>query len=177
MTPTIRRATAADAAALAELAARTFRDTFVADNRPEDLVLHLATAYGPVQQARELADPTIHTLVADDAGTLVAFAQLRTGHAPTCVTGPAPIELWRFYVAADWHGRGLAHSLMAQVIDAARTAGAATLWLGVWERNPRAIAFYHKAGYVDVGAHVFVVGTDPQTDRILVKSLAHQGAA
>jgi ribosomal protein S18 acetylase RimI-like enzyme len=177
MTPSIRRATAADATALAELAARTFRDAFGADNRPEDLALHLAAAYGPEQQARELADPAIHTLVAEHAGALVAFAQLRSGSAPPCVTGSDPIELWRFYVTTEWHGSGLAQALMARVIETARRADARTLWLGVWERNPRAISFYRKVGYVDVGAHVFVVGTDPQTDRILVTSLANMGAA
>ncbi|MFN0097433.1 MAG: GNAT family N-acetyltransferase [Gemmatimonadaceae bacterium] len=64
---------------------------------------------------------------------------------------------------------------MAQVVDAARHAGAEPLWLGVWERNPRAIAFYRKFGYADVGAHVFVVGTDPQTDRIMTRPLAGMG--
>ena len=117
------------------------------------------------------------TLVADVAGTLVAFAQLRGGAAPTCVTGPAPIEIQRFYLAAEWHGRGLAQTLMAQALDTARAAGAQTIWLGVWERNPRAIAFYRKAGYADVGAHSFVVGTDKQTDRILTRSLVTDSAA
>lgn len=172
MTPSIRPARPTDAAALAELAARTFRDAFGADNRPDDLALHLATAYGLTQQSRELADPDIITLLADDDGTLVAFAQLRRGASPASVSGPAPIELWRFYVAAEWQGRGVAQQLMAQVADAARNAGAATIWLGVWERNPRAIAFYRKAGYTDVGAHVFVVGTDPQSDRIMTRPLA-----
>ena len=130
---------------MAELAARTFRDTFGADNRPDDLALHLASAYGPAQQARELADPNIITLVAEDGGALVAFAQLRRGAPPASVVGPAPIELWRFYLGAAWQGRGFAQQLMAQVVDAAKHAGAATLWLGVWERNPRAIAFYRKA--------------------------------
>lgn len=167
----------ADAPALAALAARTFRDTFGADNRPEDLALHLATAYGPEQQAREIEDPVMITLVADVAGTLVAFAQLRRGAAPMCVTGPAPIEIQRFYLAAEWHGRGLAQTLMAQALDTARAAGAETIWLGVWERNPRAIAFYRKAGYADVGAHSFVVGSDPQTDRILTRSLVTDSAA
>lgn len=171
MTPTIRRATLADAPALAALAARTFRDTFGADCRPEDLALHLATAYGPDLQAREIADASFITLVAEDSGSLVAFAQLRQGPAPECVHGPAPIEMQRFYLAAEWHGRGLAQGLMAQALEAARDAGAETIWLGVWERNARAIAFYRKAGYVDVGAHTFVVGTDPQTDRLLRRSL------
>jgi GNAT superfamily N-acetyltransferase len=175
MTPTIRRATLADAPALAELAARTFRDAFGADNRPEDLAMHLAAAYGVPQQTRELADPTMTTLVAEHAGALVAFAQLRQGEPPGCVTGAAPIELQRFYVAHQWHGRGLAQALMREVLDAARGIGAATLWLGVWERNPRAIAFYGKAGYTEVGTHTFRVGTDPQVDRILVRPLAADG--
>jgi ribosomal protein S18 acetylase RimI-like enzyme len=177
MTPTIRRATPADAAALAELAARTFRDTFGADNRPEDLALHVATSYGPDRQAREIADPSILTLVADLAGNLVAFTQLRRGTAPACVTGPAPIEIQRFYLAAEWQGRGLAQTLMTEALGAARAAGAETVWLGVWERNPRAIAFYRKAGYSEVGSHTFVVGTDPQTDRILTRALDTEGGA
>lgn len=171
MTPTIRLATQSDAAELAALAECTFRDTFGADNRPEDLELHLKTSYGLAQQSQEIADPSIITLVAEYGGELVAFAQLRSGDVPACVTGPAPIELSRFYVTAAWHGRGLAQQLMQRVLDAARNARAATLWLGVWERNPRAIAFYARSGYVDVGAHTFVVGTDPQTDRILTRSL------
>jgi GNAT superfamily N-acetyltransferase len=171
MTPSIRLATQSDAAELAALAARTFRDAFGADNRPEDLELHLTTSYGLAQQSQEIADPNIITLVADLDRELVAYAQLRSGSTPSCVTGPAPIELSRFYVTAAWHGRGLAQQLMQRVLDAALDANAATLWLGVWERNPRAIAFYAKAGYVEVGSHTFVVGTDPQTDRILTRPL------
>jgi GNAT superfamily N-acetyltransferase len=177
MTPTIRLARPEDAPALAELAARTFRDTFGADNRPDDLALHLASAYGLSQQSGELADPDIITLVAADGGALVAFAQLRRGTPPASVVGAAPIELWRFYLAAEWQGRGLAQQLMSRVVEAARHAGAATLWLGVWERNPRAIAFYRKEGYAEVGTHVFVVGTDPQTDWIMMRPLAGMDTA
>ncbi len=54
-------------------------------------------------------------------------------------------------------------------LEAARQAGAETIWPGVWERNPRAIAFYRKAGFTDVGPHLFVVGTDPRTDRIMAR--------
>jgi ribosomal protein S18 acetylase RimI-like enzyme len=87
------------------------------------------------------------------------------------VTGPHPIELWRFYLDAKWHGRGLAQELMTRVLESATELGAETLWLGVWERNPRAIAFYTKVGYIDVGAHTFVVGNDAQTDRILTRAI------
>lgn len=171
MTITIRPGTAADAEALAALAARTFRDTFAADNRPEDLALHLSEAYGPIQQGRELAGADISTLLADTGRDLAAYAQLRRGHAPGCVAGESPLELWRFYVAREWQGRGLAHMLMRQVDAEAERLEARTLWLGVWERNARAIAFYRKCGFADVGSHVFMVGSDPQTDRIMVRSV------
>ena len=169
MSVVIRTGAARDAGALAELAARTFRETFAADNRPADLALHLSRSYGATQQEHELLDPAIATLLAEVDGQLAGYAQLREGTAPACVTGAAPIELWRFYVAQRWHGLGVAQALMRSVELEAHRRGGRTLWLGVWERNGRARAFYEKTGFADVGSQVFVVGTDPQTDRILVR--------
>jgi diamine N-acetyltransferase len=169
MRTTIRPGVPADAAALAELAARTFRETFAAENRPEDMALYLAQSYGPSQQGRELVDPTIATLLVEADGQLAGYAQLRSGPAPECVTGVAPLELWRFYIDQPWQGRGLAQALMQRAVLEAGQRGARTLWLGVWERNGRAQAFYRKCGFVDVGSHVFMVGTDAQTDRVLVR--------
>ena len=170
--PAIRRGLATDAADLAELAARTFREAFGAENRPEDLELHLASAYGHSQQGRELADPNITTLVVESDGQLVGYAQLRAGPVPECVTAPLPLEVWRFYVAQRWHGQGLAQALMGRVHQEAAERGAGSLWLGVWERNERAKAFYRKCGFVDVGSQTFMVGSDAQTDRILTRPVA-----
>ncbi len=169
----IRLAIPEDVAPLAALAERTFRDTFAADNTPEDMAAHVAQNYSPAHQARELVDAALITLVSvSPTGELMAYAQLHDCAAPACVTGPAPLELQRFYVDAAYHGKGLAQELMTAVLEAAARRGAATLWLGVWERNPRAQAFYRKYGFVDVGAHTFVVGSDPQTDRLMARSLA-----
>jgi ribosomal protein S18 acetylase RimI-like enzyme len=169
MSITIRHGIAADAGDLAELAARTFRETFAADNRPDDLALHLAHAYGASQQGAELADPKITTLLVEAEGQLAGYAQLRSGSVPACVIGDSPLELWRFYVARLWHGQGIAQALMARVESEAEQRGGRTLWLGVWERNERAKGFYRKVGFADVGSHEFMVGTDAQTDRILVR--------
>lgn len=168
---TIRVATAADAAAVADLARRTFYDTFADSNNPDDMALHLAQSYGVDQQTRELNDPDITTLLVEQDGTAIAYAQLRADHIPPCVTGPSPVELWRFYVDRGWHGRGVAQALMDRVKDAARRRGAATLWLGVWTRNDRARAFYAKCGFTEAGEHIFLFGTDPQTDLIMVAPL------
>ena len=168
---TIRTATAADAATLADLARRTFYETFASTNDPTDMALHLKSAYGVDQQTREITDRDITTLIVEHDGAAVAYAQVRGDHVPDCVSGPAPLELWRFYVDASWHGRGIAQSLMERVKNVARERGAKTLWLGVWERNDRARAFYAKCGFADVGEHIFLFGTDPQTDRVMVTSL------
>lgn len=167
----IRVATPADAAVVSELARRTFYDTFAATNDAADMALYLAGAYGVDIQTRELNDRDITTLLVEESGRAIAYAMLRADHAPDCVSGPDHIELWRFYVDRAWHGRGTAMALMERVKIASRERGAKTLWLGVWERNDRARAFYAKCGFVDVGEHIFLFGTDPQTDRVMVTTL------
>lgn len=168
---TIRTATTADATVVADLARRTFYDTFGATNHPVDMELHLARSYGVDQQTRELNDRDITTLLVEEDGQAIAYAMLRGDHVPDCVTGPAPLELWRFYVDRGWHGRGIAQALMERVKTTARERGARTLWLGVWERNDRARAFYAKCGFTDAGDHIFLFGTDPQTDLVMVTPL------
>lgn len=173
---TIRTASSADAARLSRLAAMTFRDTFEAENTPEDMERYLAEAFTPQQQAAEIADPDCTILVAEQDlssghAELVGYAHLASASAPEVVAGPAPIELKRLYVARAWHGQGVAQVLMNAVLDAARARGAKTLWLGVWERNARAVAFYEKYGFTRVGEHSFVLGSDVQTDWVFARPL------
>ena len=160
----IRRATAADAAPLAALAERTFRDAFAAQNTPADMDAYVGRVYGEAQQREEIASDEIITLVIEDAGVLIAFAQVRRD-------ANARAELARFYVDRAQHGRGLAQDLMDATLAAARTLGATTLWLGVWEHNARAIRFYEKCGFIDVGSHPFLLGSDLQTDRLMEREL------
>lgn len=168
---TIRHARTEDAAALSAFGRRTFFETFAAQNSADDMKRYLSSAFSETRQAAELADVNTITLMAEDGSTLVAYAQLRLVAPPACVRGHGPVELVRFYVDQAWHGRGIAQTLMREVEAAAGVRGQ-TLWLGVWERNVRAIAFYTKCGFVDVGSHVFHLGRDAQTDRIMAKSLA-----
>ena len=168
----IRPATPADAAAVADLAARTFHDTFVADNKAEDMAAHLKKNYGTAIQAAEIADPSMVTLVMEHEGRLVAYAQLRSGAAPPCVSGERPIEIWRFYVDKALIGRGIARILMDRTMQEIAARGADVVWLGVWERNLRAQAFYRKCGFAQVGTQFYDVGTDRQTDHVMARSMA-----
>lgn len=162
----IRLAVPADAAALAELGARTYRDTFVDSTAPDDLRIFLARTYNEAEQGKEIADPTIVTFVDEIDGELVAYAQLKLGD------DPSRIELGRLYVDRSQHGRGVAHALMRRCLDEAAARGAETIWLGVWEHNERAKAFYRKHGFVKTGVHPFLVGTDVQTDHEMERPVA-----
>jgi ribosomal protein S18 acetylase RimI-like enzyme len=164
----IRRGVRDDAAPLAAFAAKIFTETFGPDNRPQDVAAYVASAYGPSQQAGELENPTVVTLVAEAGPQVAGYAQVRRHTAPECVTGDDPVELWRFYVDRPWQGSGLAQELMAAVHRAAHELGGRTIWLGVGELNPRAIAFYAKCGFRDVGSHPFLLGEDRQMDRVMV---------
>lgn len=165
----IRVATPEDAPSLTGFGARVFEETFGADNRPQDVAMYLAETYGTVHQARELADPDVSYLVAEVDGGMAGYALVRRGAAPACVGSPLPLEIVRFYVDRPFHGSGVSRQLMDACIAGAARAGATALWLGVWERNARAIRFYEKCGFRGVGFTTFVLGTDAQTDRVMMR--------
>lgn len=171
----IRRGEPADAAALAAFGARTFLDTFGPANDAAHIRAYLDDAFNLAQQTGELADPDTTVLLGSLGGALVAYAQMRRSPVPACVAQVGAIELQRFYLDRAVHGSGTASKLMQAVHTAAAALGAGHIWLGVWEHNPRAIAFYAKCGYVDVGSKTFDVGPDRQTDRVMVAPVAVTG--
>jgi diamine N-acetyltransferase len=169
--PNIRRARPDDATKLALIADKTFRDTFAGMNTPEDMDLHCRASYSEAIQAEEIADPNRVTLLCGYGGRLAGFAQLCWGKAPSCVVADAPGNIQRLYVISEFQGKGVAHELMIACIDEMASHHSDVVWLGVWELNPRAIAFYNKFGFHEVGAHVFPLGDDPQRDVVMARSV------
>lgn len=167
----IRNAKLSDATNLAVLAESTFRDTFSEFNTAEDMDAHCRTSFSETIQASEISSPDHVTLVAEQDDKLVAYAQLRWGESPACVSADSPGEIQRLYVDRAFHGKGLAHDLMAECFKIFAERETDIAWLGVWEKNPRAIAFYKKFGFKEVGDHRFTLGSDPQRDVILVRSM------
>ena len=167
----LRIGTEADAAALTEFGRRTFHETFAADNDPADMAAYLADAFTPEKQAAELAQPECSCLLAEVDGVLAGMAYVIDRSPNDVVSGNHLVELQRFYVDTPWHGRGVAHALMEAVIGTSKALGGDVLWLGVWERNARAIAFYRKQGFERVGAKTFRLGADVQTDDVMCRAL------
>jgi len=173
----IRQATPSDARALATFAARAFADTFAADNTPEDMAAYLAESFGEAQQRAELADPSCTVLLAERDGELAGYAMLRDGATPREAATLAPgnaMEIARLYAGKRWIGTGVGATLMQACLDFAAARGREWTWLAVWERNARAIAFYARWGFRDVGAQHFQLGADRQTDRIMARRSAAQ---
>ncbi len=170
--PCIRRAGLADVELLAELGRRTFEEAFGADNRPEDMAAHLATAFVPAQIAADLARPEVAYLVADRitpgrTPEAIGYSSLAPEPAPPCVKGARPLRLVKLYVVAEAIGAGVGGALLAEGVALARRGGHGSLWLGVWEHNHRARAFYARWGFQEVGTEPFRLGSDLQTDLLL----------
>ena len=170
----IRYATAADAALLAELGATTYHDTFAADNTPENMAAYLAASFGPDKQASELADPTSLFLIAEMDDVAVGYARLKEGQPSAGITGLRPIEIVRLYARKEWIGQGVGTTLMKACLHEAEKRGCDTIWLGVWEHNPRGRAFYRKWGFVEVGTHIFQLGDDLQNDLLMQRPVKAQ---
>ena len=176
----IRQATTADAALYSAIAQASFVDTFGKDNTPDDMAQYCADAFSEAIQRRELADERNVVLVAERDGGVVGYAMLRIDNAPDSVPDRDAIEIARLYSVARVIGTGVGAALMQRSLEIGAARGHRSVWLGVWEHNPRAIAFYERWGFVDVGAKSFVLGADHQTDRVMMRTLAginHQGTA
>ena len=162
----IRFAALEDAAMLAEIGRRSFYDAFKdhPKNAPEDMRLYMNSAFGVEIQTKELKNEQIVYLIVEVAGEPVGFIKLHKDSREKMVTGDKCLEIARFYLLQEWIGRGVSKQMMQTVLDWARENGFDTVWLGVWEYNYRAQAFYKKWGFEHVGAHIFPLGNDQQTD-------------
>ena len=176
----IRKARPSENTLLAEFGARAFAENFAAQNTPENMSAYLADAFNPRKQAQELADPAGVFLLAEIAGELAGYAHLHAGHPDidTAESGASPwryarpIELVRIYADSAWIGKGVGPALMQACLEEGRQRGCDLIWLGVWEYNPRAQAFYQKWGFEKIGLHTFRLGDDLQTDWVMARLLS-----
>jgi diamine N-acetyltransferase len=163
----IRYGNTEDAVLLSELGAKTFYDTFAKDNTPENIKMHLENAFSAEIQFNELSQPDTIFLIAENGQTPVGYAQLMIDGREESLKGIKTLEIRRIYVSQEYIGAGVGKELMNACLAEARQRGCDSIWLGVWEKNPRAINFYKKFGFAEVGTHIFPVGDDPQTDLIM----------
>ena len=166
-----RRASIIDAPLIAEFGRQTFATSFGADNTAEDMEKYLSANFSIDHIQNQLSDQASTFILAFEQGKPVGYAMLYAGQAPPPVTGPRPVELVRIYVDTAIISKGYGSMVMRTCLEEARQGGFETIWLGVWEKNQRAIRFYEKWGFQQVGTIAFLLGDDLQTDFVMARRL------
>ncbi|HSK93362.1 MAG TPA: GNAT family N-acetyltransferase [Candidatus Angelobacter sp.] len=167
----IRDGQPGDAAIIAELASRTFRQTYGPQTRADDMEAFLADAYLPENIDEQLANRRHRFLLATSDETVVGFAHLTIGEGYPPVVGRLPVLLAEIYLDQEHKGVGLGAALMRRALEIARDAGADVLWLGVWEHNAPAIEFYRRWGFTAVGSMPFTFGSEEHRDIVMALPL------
>jgi ribosomal protein S18 acetylase RimI-like enzyme len=166
-----RLATVNDIDTLVDISVKTFRDTFAESNTKEDMTLYISKAFSRSQLLSELKDPVSTFIFVLDGQTVVGYAKLKEEKNKSEFNGEDGIEIERIYSLHEYLGKSVGKVLMQTCLDIAVKRGYKHIWLGVWEYNPRAIAFYQKWGFEKFGSHSFLLGNDLQTDLLMKKKL------
>ena len=170
----LRRATSLDAAWLAEFGARTFRAAYAHLMDEREIATYCNAAYGATQQDAELRRTDSVVLLAEASGERLGFCWVVREPAaarPRCITDAHAIHLSRIYVSPEAQGRGIGALLLDGAVTEARGFGGETLYLAVWEKNPRAIAFYERHHFAEVGRDGFPTDPDPACDLVMARWL------
>ncbi|MEY3143469.1 MAG: hypothetical protein RLY21_1962 [Planctomycetota bacterium] len=167
-----RPATTGDIAALVALARRSFFEAYCETDDHAVIEEYCARNFTGEGFASILADPRSRILLVDgDSNGLAGYAHVAASTPPSCVRGEHPIELVRLYLTREWIGRGVGAALLRDAIDEARRLGGRTLWLGVYERNQRAMAFYERFGMQVVGTKPWEWGGEVFQDPVMSRAI------
>lgn len=146
-------------------------EAFADRNTPENMTAYLDEAFAPKKIRAELSDTNAAFYFLYWDGKLSGYLKLNEAPAQTDLHDKQSLEIERIYVSKEFQGEGLGHYLMDQAISIATQRKKQYVWLGVWEKNERAIRFYKRNGFYRIGTHSFVMGDDEQTDYIMRKDL------
>lgn len=167
----IRIAGPEDAEMIADMSQRTFYDTFADQNTPENMAIYLNAQFTREMQMAEVVLPGRIFLLAEEHGQPVGYASMREMTPPRGLEHTRAIEIVQLYAEKKMIGKGVGKALMQRCLDIALEKNKEYVWLGVFEQNLRALAFYKKWGFEKFGEHIFIVGLDPQKDWWMKKKL------
>lgn len=167
----IRKCTLQDVRLLQDISIETFNGTFKHQNTPENMKAYLDRAFNLDRLQGELAHPFSEFFLVYIDTEVAGYLKLNTDAAQSEDMGDESLEIERIYIRKEHQKQGLGKYLIHTAIEKAAEKGKRKIWLGVWEKNENAIAFYKKHGFVRTGAHSFYMGDEEQTDFIMTKTL------
>ena len=171
MTITIKKCTPKDLPNLQEISYETFNETFKHQNSSENMKAYLERAFDFEQLEKELLTTASQFFFVYVNNELAGYLKVNTQDAQSEEMGDESLEIERIYIKSKFQKHGLGKYLLRKALEIAEENKKKKIWLGVWEKNENAIAFYEKMGFVQTGAHSFYMGDEEQVDFIMVKTL------
>lgn len=167
----IKKCTLEDSCQLQEISYETFNETFKDQNSPENMNAYLERAFNLKQLEKELSNISSQFFFVYFNNEVAGYLKINTNEAQSEEMGDESLEIERIYIKNKFQKHGLGKYLLNKAMEMAMERNKKKIWLGVWEMNGNAIAFYKKMGFVQTGAHTFYMGDDEQLDIIMTKTL------
>ncbi|OLO39403.1 GNAT family N-acetyltransferase [Alkalihalophilus pseudofirmus] len=171
MTITIKKCKFEDLRKLQEISCETFNDTFKDQNSPENMKAYLERAFNIKQLEKELSNSSSEFFFVYLNNEVAGYFKVNTNDAQSEPMGEETLEIERIYIKNNFQKHGLGKYLLNKAMEIAMEQSKKKVWLGVWENNENAIAFYKKMGFVQTGSHSFYMGDEEQMDFIMTKTL------
>jgi diamine N-acetyltransferase len=168
---TIRKLDRSDLDMLEKISRETFQETFADSNTKENMERYLSENLNREKLGSEIANPDSSFYVAEIDTNMLGYLKINSGNAQSEKISDRSVEIERIYVCAAYHGKGVGKILLDHALAIALEKNADQVWLGVWENNLRAIAFYRKNGFEAFDQHVFMLGDDMQTDILMRRAM------
>ncbi|AZI26028.1 GNAT family N-acetyltransferase [Pedobacter sp. G11] len=162
-------ATSTDFKIIQEIGRETFYETFASGNTEEVMQQYLQTSFSAEKVKTELNHPNSLFFIAWDHQIPIGYLKVNMNDAQTELQESDALEIERIYVKAHYHGKKVGQLLYDQAVEIAMKKMKKSIWLGVWEENPKAIRFYEKNGFVPFSRHIFKMGDEEQTDIMMRK--------
>jgi len=171
MTVNIKRCTFEDLHKLQDICYETFNETFKDQNSPENMKAYLEMAFNLKQLEKELSNSSSQFFFVYCNNEAAGYLKVNINEAQSEKMGDESLEIERIYIKSKFQKHGLGKYLFNKALEIAKELNKKKIWLGVWEKNENAIAFYKKMGFVQTDAHSFYMGDEEQTDFIMTKTL------
>ena len=152
---------------LVDISRTTFDETFRAYNTEGNMKAYMDLSFSRDKLTKELENEESEFYFAYLNGSIIGYFKINSGRAQTDVYDKSSIELERFYLLKEFTGRNFGKQMLKKVINLAGKKNVKYIWLGVWEKNYRALYFYRKNGFIKFGEHFFTMGDDKQVDYLM----------
>lgn len=167
----VKSASQADLQIVQHIGRETFYETFADSNTEQDMNKYLRESFNDARLSAELSNPDSLFFIAWADGNPVGYLKVNTGEAQTEPQDHSALQIERIYVKSSHHGKKVGQLLYEKALEVAQQQSSTYVWLGVWEKNPRAIRFYEKNGFTAFDKHMFKMGDDEQVDIMMRKEL------